>query len=571
MIRLNALDGVMERGGGLAAPRSIFPATMATLGWTLGIFLVLMSARSSTAGDWRVRETAKIRLHAERMACLGSRRVLEFGFDRQASLDRERQEIRRGLVRLQSTHPPPLRKGFLLEAYVSANDDSVQPFWRYLPRNYSPTSSPPLLLYLHGYNPDFDLASAPRVPDAFTNLAERTGACMAAPFARGNTDYQGIGEQDVLRVLDEMVARYGVDRQRVVLVGMSMGGLGAWCIGARWADRFNALLILCGRGDFYVWHDVSPADLPPWQRELVDAQFATKYIDRLLHTPVLASHGRYDYVVDFEQGTYLPLKLKRMGAPNLRFLGFTYADHDVFGLTMMRADTQSFLEEALTRAYPKPEPRTVARPGATGSRIQDALLDPFLFVGGKDGGTGLAVERLQARGEEWRRFAHARPRMTLEETMDLKTAHDCHLFVFGEPEDSPLVCTVLQNAGVIIASDTFNLAGRRLPRQDHGLWLAGVNPFNSNRTAVVQCGLPWGADLPDNHRYDRIPDVIAYGRESDRFGINRAVAAGFIEADGSVRWCDPPFTEAIRRPPTPVYDDFESPFDPDTLQQYRFP
>ena len=102
-----------------------------------------------------------------------------------------------------------------------------------------------------------------------------------------------------------------------------------------------------------------------------------------------------------------------------------------------------------------------------------------------------------------------------------------------------------------VAPDQFQLAGRVLPRRGHGLWFTGRNPFNPRLTAVVQCGIPWGARLPDNHRYDRIPDVIAYTAETDRWGCNVAFAAGFITAEGLVRWSDPPFTEAIRRPPDP--------------------
>ncbi|MDD5705214.1 MAG: prolyl oligopeptidase family serine peptidase [Kiritimatiellae bacterium] len=511
----------------------------------VALMLAAVAAQAWSAETWREWEAAKIRLHAERM------RVLARGncpaVTREAAIESERQQLREALGRLTADSAAPAARGVRLEAYVSPNDDSPQPFWRYLPVSQLPTN-PPLLIFLHGYAEDWDLASAPGIPDFITNVAEEAGACIAAPFGRGNTDYQHLGEQDVLRVLDEMVARFGADRERVVLAGVSMGGLGVWCIGARWADRFNMLLPICGRGDFYVWHRLTERDLPPWQRELVDTQFATRYLDRLRRTSIMATHGRFDDIVTFEQGAYPPAALRRLGATRTTLIEFTRAGHDVFGISWEHELVRQRLLEGLTTAFTKPRPRASAVPGASGSRVQDAFLTPFLFVGGDDGGAGDGAALLEARSDEWQRYGHARPRQTLERELDLKQAASCNLFVFGEPEWSLLTRAILERGGVAWDAESFTIAGRRLPRAGHGLWFTGRNPFNTNLAGVVQCGLPWGAGQSDNHRYDRIPDVIVYGPDTDRFGYNLAAAAGFVDSDGSVRWCDPPITDAIRRP-----------------------
>ena len=141
--------------------------------------------------------------------------------------------------------------------------------------------------------------------------------------------------------------------------------------------------------------------------------------------------------------------------------------------------------------------------------------------------------------------------MAIETELEPALAARHNLFVFGEPETSPLAAWILRDGQVRVAPDRFLIAGRELPRQEHGLWFTGRNPFNTNRTAVVQAGLAWGTWTSDNHRYDRIPDVIVYTNAADRWGYNVAVAAGFTGPDGRVRWSDPPFTEAIRRPPDP--------------------
>ncbi|MGI6099878.1 MAG: prolyl oligopeptidase family serine peptidase [Lentisphaerae bacterium] len=541
--------------------------------WLAGVFCLLCLAQAAGGAErpWRDWAVAKIRMHVQRAADL--RRYYYDGYALDHAIAREQDEVRQCLLELERDTPPPWQPGIHIEAYISEIDDSAQPFWRYLPPSLTPASPPPpLLVFLHGYDPSITFASFPCFPTCFTNVANRTGALIAAPFGRGNTDYQHIGEQDVLRVIDEMRLRYHADPQRVVLCGNSMGGLGVWNIGARWADRFNALMPICGRGDFYVWHELTRAEIPGWHRELVDTQFATLYLRRLLNTPVFATHGRYDDIVTYEQGAFPVQKLRRLGSTSARLLTFTDGGHDIFAPTWYYPPWQQFLETVLTQIHPKPPPRSRAYIGTTGSRLQDALLKPFVFVGGDDGGTGHSLTNLRQRAHEWRRFAFALPRMALETALEPALATNCNLFVFGEPETSPLVARILQTGKVGVMPDKFLIAGRELPRDaEHGLWFTGRNPFNTNRTAVVQSGIAWGGWTSDNHRYDRIPDVIVYTNAADRWGYNVAVAAGFVTHGGDVRWSDPPFTEAIRRPPDPPpWPDYDY-FLPYTTSPYSRP
>ena len=60
-----------------------------------------------------------------------------------------------------------------------------------------------------------------------------------------------LGEQlkIVLGILDETLAAYPVDSQRVYLTGLSMGGYGAWDLAVRFPERFAAVAPICGGGD----------------------------------------------------------------------------------------------------------------------------------------------------------------------------------------------------------------------------------------------------------------------------------------------------------------------------------
>ena len=67
------------------------------------------------------------------------------------------------------------------------------------------------------------------------------------PLARGEgLRYQGIAEQDVLDVLDDATERFAPDPDRIILSGGSMGGIGAFRLGALYPDRFSVAAPLIG-------------------------------------------------------------------------------------------------------------------------------------------------------------------------------------------------------------------------------------------------------------------------------------------------------------------------------------
>jgi pimeloyl-ACP methyl ester carboxylesterase len=516
----------------------------------LSVLALLLAARAAAGDDWRLGCLAEARLAAARLARLEHMPADELWVRQRLAWENAR--LRASLRSLALNVAPVRRPGLRLEAYVSANDDSAQPFLRYLPPSWSPDRPAPLLVFLHGYDPSMDELFDPYIPDLCARIADRAGAVVAAPFGRANTDYQGIGEQDVLRVVDEMAGRFNIDRQRVVLFGWSMGGLGAWCLAARHPDRFNGVFVLSGRGDFYLWHGLQPADLPPWQRRLVDVQFATAWLPNVTNLTVLAAHGMRDNLIGFSQGRGMFERYTARNAHGI-FLGFPEDGHGVFDSVLLHPRTLPWLGDALLHAKPKDRP-TGLRPGETGSRVQNAFLRPFAFVGAHATDPQAASRTVAARAAEWHRFAKAEPRTMIETAIDTNVAVACHLFLFGEPETSELVRRVLTEGGVRWRTDAFRVAGRTLTRDGHGLWFTGRNPFNPQRLAIVQCGLPWGANLrEDNHRYDRIPDAIAYGPETDRWGNNLADAAGFLDDQWRVQWFDPPVTDAIRKPPEPAW------------------
>ena len=68
---------------------------------------------------------------------------------------------------------------------------------------------------------------------------------------------------DVLtNLLDDIVARYDVDTDRIYLTGLSMGGYGTWALASKYPDRFAAIVPICGGGKRFMAHRIK--DMPVW-------------------------------------------------------------------------------------------------------------------------------------------------------------------------------------------------------------------------------------------------------------------------------------------------------------------
>ena len=67
------------------------------------------------------------------------------------------------------------------------------------------------------------------------------GVLLVSPHGCGTTEYRGIGENDVLCVLEEVRKRYRVDDDRVYLTGHSMGGTRAAYLALHHPDQFAAV------------------------------------------------------------------------------------------------------------------------------------------------------------------------------------------------------------------------------------------------------------------------------------------------------------------------------------------
>ncbi len=155
------------------------------------------------------------------------------------------------------TAPPVVaQKGPQLLNFVSEVDGTEQPYALYLPPGYDKSKAYPLVVSLHSEESTHRLnfrqlmgAAAPfnrvdPLDPRFYPVSRDVDFIVAFPFARGSIGYQGIVERDVYQMLAEIETQFPIDRDRVYLTGISMGGGGALWYGLTRPDVWAAVAAL---------------------------------------------------------------------------------------------------------------------------------------------------------------------------------------------------------------------------------------------------------------------------------------------------------------------------------------
>ena len=137
----------------------------------------------------------------------------------------------------------------------------------------------------------------------------------------------------LLGLLDEVLASYKVDPQRVYLTGLSMGGYGTWGLALAHPGRFAAGAPICGGGSLL---DVRLA-------QLGYATAARK--DALKGLPVWAFHGGKDNVVPLSESERMISGLKALGAGEVKLTVYPEATHNSWAQTYSNPEFYQWLLE----------------------------------------------------------------------------------------------------------------------------------------------------------------------------------------------------------------------------------
>jgi poly(3-hydroxybutyrate) depolymerase len=236
------------------------------------------------------------------------------------------QATLRGKQRIEALErgdrPWRTKQGKTVLGYVSSVDGSVQPYGVIVPKNYDPAVPIRLDVVLHGSTRPVGMSEL-RFMSRFDDGDDSKAAGPEQPYielhplGRVENCYRWSGETDVFEAIEEVCRRYSIDRDRIVLRGMSMGASGTWHLGLKHPDRFVALGPYCGYVDTHRFSEtpisnfVRVGPLPPHQELALHMLDSVDYAANAGLVPVIACMGEKD--VFFQAHVIMEQAMRREG------------------------------------------------------------------------------------------------------------------------------------------------------------------------------------------------------------------------------------------------------------------
>jgi len=201
---------------------------------------------------------------------------------------------------------PPRETGFLDRTITFEGNPSN--YQVYLPRDYNSEREWPVILFLHGAGERGEEGMRPThvgLGRAIRFNPERWPAIVVFPQVPDEGNWQGQTAEAAMAALDATLDEFSGDESRVYLTGLSLGGNGTWYLGYHHADRFAALLAICG---FVGLEGRFPTFVPD------SANPYAAVAGALADKPVWIVHGDADVVVPVEESRAMNRELQRVGA-----------------------------------------------------------------------------------------------------------------------------------------------------------------------------------------------------------------------------------------------------------------
>jgi predicted peptidase len=196
----------------------------------------------------------------------------------------------------------------------------------YVPADYTPEKAWPMVMFLHGAGErgeDGIFQTEVGIGTAIRRYPERFRSIVVFPQCPRERFWDSILPE--LDAIYEQVHRdYNIDPQRRYLTGISMGGYGAFSWGADHAERWAAILPLCGGG--------VPQDMNRITKDPIDlSKFGSlkERVAKLATVPVWVFHGLKDSSVPPFRSKQMVRMLERAGG-KVRFTEYEELGHDVW-------------------------------------------------------------------------------------------------------------------------------------------------------------------------------------------------------------------------------------------------
>ncbi|RLT01951.1 MAG: hypothetical protein DWI22_21955 [Planctomycetota bacterium] len=197
------------------------------------------------------------------------------------------------------------KKGKVVRGFVSAVDGSTQPYGVIVPESYDSTRPMRLDVVLHGSSKPVGISELRfgarfNAGDEHDKPAPDVDFIELHPLGRVENCYRWAGETDVFEAIEAVCRNYSIDRDRIVLRGMSMGASGTWHLGLKHPDRFVALGPYCGYVDTHRFSEtpipgfIKVGPLPEHQERGLHMLDSVDYAANAGVVPTIAAIGDQD-------------------------------------------------------------------------------------------------------------------------------------------------------------------------------------------------------------------------------------------------------------------------------------
>ena len=178
--------------------------------------------------------------------------------------------------------------------------DYLMKYLLYLPEGYDARDNWPLMIFLHGSGErgdDLELVKKHGPPKLAYEMS--LPFVIVSPQCPEGKRWE---TEPLIELIDHILSELPVERQKIYLTGLSMGGFGTWNLAAAFPDYFAAIVPICGGGN--------PSD-------------ACKMKD----IPAWVFHGQDDKVVPVEKSQEMVDALKNCGG-RVKFTVYPDTGHD---------------------------------------------------------------------------------------------------------------------------------------------------------------------------------------------------------------------------------------------------
>jgi predicted peptidase len=189
----------------------------------------------------------------------------------------------------------------------------------YLPKDYTAdkTKMYPTILFLHGAGERGTNVNKVAVhgPPKLVKAGKDFPFIIISPQC---PEGQVWSVETLNALLDDVEKTFRVDKTRVYLTGLSMGGYGTWALGLGFPERFAAMAPICGGGERITY--------------LLGSR--DKARGPILKTmPIWVFHGAKDTVVPLSESERMVEMLKKGGNQNVKLTVYPEAQHDSWTAT----------------------------------------------------------------------------------------------------------------------------------------------------------------------------------------------------------------------------------------------